>query len=211
MKAWLLRHGESASNAGLPVSGHGDVPLTALGHEQAAAAAEALHEAPDLLVDSPFLRARESADAIARRWPAARRETWPIQEVTYLSPARCRGSTTRTRQPLVDAYWLRCDPTHVDGPDAESFAAFLRRVQAFHHRLLDLDASFVVAVGHGQFFSAYRYALARGFEVTPAWMRDYRATETASPLRNGEFIRLQFAPGRNARQVVVETGVDQSV
>jgi broad specificity phosphatase PhoE len=95
--------------------------------------------------------------------------------------------------------------------DSESFAAFLHRVETFHRRLLDLDAAFVVAVGHGQFFSAYRYALARGFEATPAWMRDYRATETASPLRNGEFIRLQFAPGRDARQVVVDANVDQSV
>lgn len=211
MKVWLLRHGESASNAGLPASGHGDVPLTALGQEQAAAAAAQLREAPDLLVDSPFLRARTSADAIARCWPALRRETWPIQEVTYLSPARCRGTTTQTRQPLVDAYWHRCDPAYVDGPDSESFAAFLHRVETFHRRLLDLDAAFVVAVGHGQFFSAYRYALARGFEATPAWMRDYRATETASPLRNGEFIRLQFAPGRDARQVIVDANVDQSV
>jgi broad specificity phosphatase PhoE len=191
---WLLRHGESASNAGLPTNGHGDVPLTAAGEAQAAAAAERLPAAPDLLIDSPFLRARASADAIARRWPAVRRETWPIQEVTYLSPARCVGTTRHTRQPIVDAFWHRCDPDYVDGPDAESFAAFMARVAAFHRRLQAIDAAFVVAVGHGQFFAAYRHALVYGFAVTPAWMRDYRDAETASPLVNGEFVRLHRGP-----------------
>lgn len=189
---WLLRHGESTSNAGLPVNGHGEVPLTAIGEAQATAAAAQLPHAPDLLIDSPFLRARASADAIARRWPSVRRETWPIQEVTYLSPARCVGTTRHTRQPIVDAYWQRCDPDYVDGPDAESFATFMRRVEAFHRRLQTVDAAFVVAVGHGQFFAAYRHALARGFAVTPDWMRGYRDAETAAPLGNGEFVRLSL-------------------
>ena len=196
MKIWLLRHGESASNAGLPVNGHDEVPLTATGVAQATAAAARLRQAPDLLIDSPFLRARASADAVAQRWPSVRRETWPIQEVTYLSPARCVGTTRHTRQPIVDEFWRRCDPDYVDGPDAESFAAFMRRVETFHHRLQSTGAGFVVAVGHGQFFAAYRHALAHGFAATPAWMRGYRDAETAAPLGNGEFVRLRLAPGR---------------
>jgi broad specificity phosphatase PhoE len=190
LKTWLIRHGQSTSNAGLPTHGHSDVALTQLGFAQAREVASQVEQQPDLLVDSPFLRARATADAIQARWPNVSRATWPIQEVTYLSPARCIGSTVQTRQPLVDAYWGRCDPDYIDGVDAESFAQFMQRIRGFHARLLELNVDFLVVVGHGQFFAAYRFALANGFVATPDWMRRYRATESAHPLRNGEIVEL---------------------
>ena len=55
---WLIRHGESASNAGLPTTGNGEVPLTALGQRQARDVADRVQRQPDLLVVSSFLRAR---------------------------------------------------------------------------------------------------------------------------------------------------------
>ena len=58
---WLVRHGQSASNAGLPAVGHGEVPLTALGREQAREVARRVDRQPDLLIVSPFLRAQETA------------------------------------------------------------------------------------------------------------------------------------------------------
>ena len=76
------------------------------------AVARRVDRPPDLLIVSPFLRARATADPIQARWPATRCETWPIQELTYLSPARCRGTTAATRRPMVDAYWQRCDPDY---------------------------------------------------------------------------------------------------
>ena len=44
---WLVRHGQSASNAGLPAVGHGEVPLTALGREQAREVARRVDRQPD--------------------------------------------------------------------------------------------------------------------------------------------------------------------
>ena len=67
---WLVRHGQSATNAGLPTAGQDDVPLTELGLEQAAAVACRVDRAPDLLIVSPFLRARATAAPIQARWPA---------------------------------------------------------------------------------------------------------------------------------------------
>ena len=55
-------------------------------------------------------------------------EEWPIQEFTYLDPARCQNMTPAERAPMVRAYWELADPTHVDGAGAESFTAFLSRV-----------------------------------------------------------------------------------
>jgi broad specificity phosphatase PhoE len=91
---------------------------------------------------------------------------------------------------MIDAYWRRCDPQHVDGPDAESFSAFLDRLHDFHRRLLELDCSYVVVVGHGQFFRAYMMGLSEGFLATADWMARYRTVETAHPIGNGEIIEL---------------------
>ena len=124
---WLIRHGQSAANAGLPSVGQDDTPLTELGLEQAHAAARRVDRQPDLLVVSPFTRARATGEVIQARWPVTECETW------------------------------RCDPYYVDGPDAESFSAFVGRLRDFHARLLWLDRRYVVAVGHGQFFEPIRW------------------------------------------------------
>jgi broad specificity phosphatase PhoE len=187
---WLVRHGQSTSNAGLPAVGHGEVPLTALGEEQAHEVARRVERRPDLLIVSPFLRAQATAEPIRARWPSVPNETWPIQELTYLSPARCHGTTADARRPWVEDYWRRCDPDYLDGPDAESFRSFMGRLGDFHRRLLAVDGGFVIAVGHGQFFRAYMLARHGNFAGTAEWMKDYRSAETAQPMANGEVIEL---------------------
>lgn len=187
---WLVRHGQSASNAGLPATGAANVPLTELGRSQARALADRVGEPPDLLIVSPFIRSQATAAPIRERWPLAPCETWPIHELTYLSPARCVGTTKQTRQPWVDAYWQACDPDYLDGADAESFRAFVARLEAFHRRLRALDGESAIAVGHGQFFSGFLTGLRRGFEVSPDWMKDFRATEVARPMANCEIVEL---------------------
>lgn len=187
LTVWLVRHGESTANAGLPSLTHADVLLTDRGREQAAHVARAVDRRPDLLVTSPFLRARATAEPIAQRWPGVPQEVWPIEEFSYLSAERCRGSTVEMRRPWVRDYWERADPHAVDGPGAESFAQFMQRLQAFGDRLLR-QSGFVVAVGHGQFFRAFLWGESHGFEATPARMADYRAAEVARPMGNGEVI-----------------------
>ena len=171
--------------------------MTELGLAQACDLARRVERQPDLLIVSPFLRARATADPIRVRWPRAPCETWPIHELTYLSPARCVGTTAEMRRPWIDAYWRRCDPDHVDGPDAESFSAFMIRLSDFHQRLTALEGELVIAVGHGQFFRAYMIARAAGFVLTPEWMRNFRAAEIGQPMANCEVIELvqshQFA------------------
>ena len=187
---WLIRHGQSTSNAGLPAVEHGEAPLTALGQEQARALARRVDRQPDLLVVSPFLRARETAAPIRARWPSVTCATWPIGELTYLSPARCHGTTADKRRPWVEEYWRRCDLDYQDAQDAESFRSFMDRLDDFHRRLLALDGGFVITVGHGQFFRAYLMALIEGLSGTADWMRRYRLAETTQPMANCEVIEL---------------------
>ena len=187
---WLIRHGQSTSNADLPATEYGEVPLTALGHRQAREVADRVQRQPDLLIASSFLRTRATAEPIRARWPLTRFEIWPIHELTYLSPERCRGTTAETRRPWVDEYWRRCEPDYCDGPDAESFRSFVARLCDFHQRLLMLDDDFVVVVGHGQFFRAYLLGQSEGFAVAAEWMSAYRAAETARPMANCEIIEF---------------------
>jgi broad specificity phosphatase PhoE len=82
-RLWIVRHGESAGNvardeayaAGLAVIDIAhrdvDVPLSALGEQQAGAlgawfAAQPVKERPNVVLESPYLRARETGAIIAR-------------------------------------------------------------------------------------------------------------------------------------------------
>lgn len=189
---WLIRHGQSYSNAGLPAPfQHGEVALTPLGVRQAEAVATRVDRCPDLLVVSPYLRAAVSAEPIRLRWPAVKLETWPIHELTYLSPTLCSGTTVETRRPMAEAYWERSDPTYRHGPDAETFAEFMQRIGAFRQRLIALPGDFAIIVGHGQFFRAFLEGL-DGWEPTAEAMRRFRRTETSRPMANGEIV---VAPG----------------
>lgn len=207
---WLVRHGQSMSNAGLPTDGHAGIPLTALGRQQARELAAKVMCKPNLIVMSPFLRAQETAAPILARWPGAATETWEIGELTYLSPARCCGTTAQMRKPMVDNYWRACNPDFCDGPDAESFRTFMDRLRIFHQRLLCLEGAFAIMVGHGQFFSAYRLGLSMGLEASPEWMRHYREQETRSPLENCEIIALtRTAIERSPDQQPMQTNRSQ--
>ena len=66
------------------------------------------------------------------------------------------------RRPWVETYWDTSDPALVDGPGAESFAAFIQRVRATLSRLARLFCSSDITVamfGHGQFFQAMRWLI----------------------------------------------------
>ena len=79
---WIVRHGQSAGNVAADEADAAgsarinldmrdvDVPLSELGHEQAAALADwfaKLKEGPQVILNSPFLRACQTAQSIAER------------------------------------------------------------------------------------------------------------------------------------------------
>lgn len=191
MTLWLVRHGQSTVNAG--AQSDMDAPLTELGWQQARNVAAMVGKQPDLLITSPLLRTRQTAAPLLERWPGTAQETWPIQEFSYLSPARCAGTTAQTRRPWVANYWDSADPASVDGADAESFAAFIGRVQAFEQRLHQLAPGFVLVFGHGQFLRAFQMVLTQGLDASAGAMRQFRAQEVAQPVGNTEVLDLSAA------------------
>ncbi|MFC3914605.1 histidine phosphatase family protein [Pseudaeromonas sharmana] len=190
----LFRHGESAANAGLVTSQPAEIPLTPRGEQQAMALAHQLTFHPDLILCSPFLRARQTAAPCCARFPTVPLLTLPIQEFTYLAPARCAATDAATRRPLVDAYWQRADPRHVDGDGAESFVDLLNRVRQLLLELQQSDASEVALFGHGQFMQALRWHLHNAVPLhAEHWqperleaeqMRAFRRFDLAHPIAN---------------------------
>lgn len=150
-----IRHGESEANAGLPTPDAWTTPLTGAGHQQSLAVAGAIRQRPRLIVHSSMTRARQTADATLARWPLTPVEQWAVQEFTFLSGARYAETTQAEREEGVRAYWDRLDPHEVDGPGAESFAAFISRVDDTLTRLARVDQrpmdGPVVVFTHGRF------------------------------------------------------------
>lgn len=105
----LIRHAESAANAGLATTAPDSIQLTEKGQLQARAFADSITSAPDLIISSPFERAIATALPTAERFPNVLFELWPVEEFTYLSPNRFAGTTQADRKPHAESYWKNGD------------------------------------------------------------------------------------------------------
>jgi broad specificity phosphatase PhoE len=188
---WLIRHGESESNAGLPTSDTAKIALTPRGFSQAECIVAAFTRPPSLIVTSPYLRAIQSALPTIERFPQARLEEWPVHEYTYLSLASRHNTTLRGRKPMIDAYWERCDPQYVDGDGAESFVALVARAKQALERIKRLDDDFVVIFSHGLFMRTLLWVLlADPVEIDAAIMRRCRSFMSGFSAPNASVLKL---------------------
>jgi hypothetical protein len=79
------------------------IPLSETGKQQADVVAQSFDRSPDLIVTSPFLRARHTAVPTTERFPSVPVTHWPVEEFTYLGRLHGRRTTGLERRPLVDA------------------------------------------------------------------------------------------------------------
>jgi broad specificity phosphatase PhoE len=197
VRVWLIRHGQSESNAGLPSLDWRNIPLTELGRRQAERVAEVFADPPRLIVTSPFLRARQTAQPTSDRYPEAACAQWPVQEFSYLGPLG-RPSTAHERGPEVRAYWERADPQLAE-PGAESFAGLIGRVTSFLGRLGVQDDGPVAVFSHGIFMRAVAWYLLNSVPVPgPEDMRRFRTFTGLYPVPNCGVLELRFYPGESA-------------
>lgn len=181
----LIRHGESAANAGEASLDHATIPLTPKGFEQAHLMAQSFNNAPALIIASPFARTQATAKATAAAFPATPLETWPIHEFTYLEPARCANTTVAQRRDWVEAYWAKSDPTFTDGEGAESFCDFIIRAQSFLVQLAEHPAQDIAVFSHGQFINAVAWLIERKpQDIDGRAMADWREYEITNHVPN---------------------------
>lgn len=158
----VYRHAQSMANAGLATETPDGIPLTRLGIQQAKCIARSIKEPPTMFITSPYLRAVQTAVYVRERFPDVPSEEWPIQELAYLSPEACRGTTKDQRARAMKALWDMCDPRHKE-PGAESFAEFIGRVTTMITRLEaiadDQEQNNICVFGHGNFIRALAWCL----------------------------------------------------
>ncbi|MGE4537825.1 MAG: histidine phosphatase family protein [Desulfovibrio sp.] len=189
----LIRHGQSASNAGHVTDYPDTIPLTDLGHGQAALVASCFRRAPRLIVFSSFDRAVQTATPLCERFPETPVAVWPVQEFTYLAPRRYMGTTRQERGEAVAAYWKRLDPRWHDGDGAESFVNFWDRLEAFMERAAGTRGP-VVVFSHGQFLRGVLLRVLSGPLGAQEAMVRFRALRQAITWPNAAMAVLAFSP-----------------
>ena len=193
----LIRHAESAANAGLATTAPDSIPLTEKGQLQARTLADSITSAPDLIISSPFERAIATALPTAARFPHVSFEFWPVEEFTYLSPNRFAGTTLADRKPHAESYWENGDAAMIDGPGAESFDHLIGRVGAMLAKLADHDAQDILVFSHGQFIRAAAWQIKHGgHDRSYDLMREFRALDVREPFRNCSSYQLVFNDAR---------------
>ncbi|MNQ60165.1 bifunctional RNase H/acid phosphatase [compost metagenome] len=181
----LIRHGESAANAGEASRDHASIPLTMKGVEQAHLAAQSFNHAPALIVTSPFSRAQATAMSTVAAFPTTPFEIWPIHEFTYLEPARCANTTVAQRRDWVEEYWAKSDPAFTDGAGAESFFDFICRAQSFLAQLAKHPAEDIAVFSHGQFINSVAWLIDRKpLVIDGRAMADWREYEITNHVPN---------------------------
>lgn len=194
MTVYLIRHAQSEGNIGLRTTIHSDIRLSAEGEKQAEELAAKTDFCPQLIVMSPFLRARQTAMPLCRKYPAVPTEIWPVEEFTFLDADRCNNTTPEERRPWVEAYFKRNDPDYVDGKGAESFAMLLARAEDMLTRLRALPAeNTTLVITHGNFIRATMLLLTRSAPLLPAEILRLPVPENTSLTDITPFLRADGA------------------
>ena len=191
-KIFLIRHAESSANAGGRTTDPAKISLTEKGFEQARYLANTFDYQPDFVITSPYLRTKQTAQPLLERFKDIEKIEWDVQEFTYLSPAKCRNTTTQERRPLVNQYWERNDPFFTDGVGAESFADLLKRVENFLKQIKLYENKFIAVFSHGQFIRAIIWRILSGSaNISSFEMKQFRNFMNSFEIHNASTVQLQ--------------------
>jgi broad specificity phosphatase PhoE len=208
MLLYLVRHGETVYNAEGRIQGQSDAPLSALGHRQSAAVAEALAALPiEALYSSPLRRTRQTVEPIAARLEL------PVHDDRRLMELDAGRFTGRLRSELADVYpeelgrWLSGDEDFaIPGGEsrrqlAERGSAALRDVAAAGHGQ-------VVVVTHGGLLSATLRSLLHLAEPMPPFAFHNGSITRVAADGRGQFTLLAFNEIDHLRDVGPSRGGD---
>ncbi len=144
----LVRHGQTEMSVAGRFAGRGDIPLTSVGVQQAAAVADRLAgRGVDLVVSSPLSRAKDTAHAVADAAGAPLTVDDDLSETDFGAWEGLTFAAVMARWPAELAAWQGDSDTAP--PGGESFAAVASRVNRALDRLLaDRQGQTIVVVSH---------------------------------------------------------------
>jgi 2,3-bisphosphoglycerate-dependent phosphoglycerate mutase len=142
----FIRHGETDWNRQQRFQGQIDVPLNALGREQAARLAQRLAgEAPQLMVSSDLLRTRETSAPLAQAWAQAPQLDAGLREQHFGIFEGLDVPTIKAQHGALWQRWLEHDGDFAL-PGGESLRQFHQRVIAAVRALAEAHAGKQLAV-----------------------------------------------------------------
>jgi broad specificity phosphatase PhoE len=214
-RLWLVRHGQSQGNVARDAAheaGHAvidldtrdvDVPLSDLGHQQAAAtgrwfAALPEHERPEVLLASPYTRARQTAEAICEAGglaggakPTILDERLREREFGVFDGLTTRG--IRERYPEEAAHRAKMGKFYHRAPGGESWADVILRLRSALNTInLHYADKRVLVVAHQVVVLCLRYILE---ELTEAQIL---AIDKQAEILNCGIAAYDFIPNEQA-------------
>ena len=187
---WLIRHGESLSNAGKKTTHPGTSVLTQKGLLQARCIASYVKDKPDIIIHSAYTRAWQTAEPTIQKFPDSIVQEWPVQEFVYLSHVRYMETTKADRRVDVDLYWDECNPVRKDSADAESFAEFIDRVGMIAEKLTHNEGR-IMMFTHGHVIRAMLWRVLTGrLQKDKAAMAQYRSLRQALYIPNAAILKI---------------------
>ncbi|HEU4621317.1 MAG TPA: histidine phosphatase family protein [Burkholderiaceae bacterium] len=168
----LIRHGETAWNRERRLQGHTDVPLNDVGVAQADAMAAALDAwNVTALASSDLMRARQTADPIARRFSLKPMYDTAWRERHYGVFEGLTLDELPHRYPNEYAQWRARDIHAPSPPQGEYLNAFHQRIRrALDALAMRYTQAVVAVVTHGGVLdSVYRIATSTPLDIPRAW------------------------------------------
>lgn len=193
MRLLLIRHGESSGNAEARLQGHLDYPLSDRGRLESERLAERLAgDSIDVLLTSPLLRARETAEIVARQLGFTPAEHDALKERDVGEAAGLTRAEIIARFP--DFVRARTEGrTEMNIPGWESDAAFGQRVeQALSTMTNGHDGRTVAAVTHGGMIAQICRLVLKMPIVRPGPFMTSNAGITELEVQDGEFDTLRM-------------------
>lgn len=197
---WLIRHGESQSDAGQPTISPDLTQLTRRGNKQAEAILSAFLSSlrvPSLVVISKFKRTQQTAQPTIRYFRnACKEDKWPVHEFTYLSSKHSLCTSKQERYQQVQQFWNVCNPAYRDAEDAEldkgveSFEQFITRAYGVIEQLQFSKEDFIAVFTHGQFIQAIWWLL--DTRPTSLSKEAYRQFCAEHPIPNGAIVPIEI-------------------
>ena len=186
---YLIRHAQSAANAGGISLPDREISLSAEGARQAAELACRLPENRHVFV-SEMRRTHETAAPYCARH-GVRPEILPcLNEFSYLPFAAVQGLDAADRKPLAEAYWQRADPHFRAGSGADTFAEFDGRVSDFLHRAWTGLPHGSLLFGHGIWIALLAWRLSGNPAESGADMAAFRTFQSSLHIANTSLWRL---------------------
>ncbi|GAA8963854.1 hypothetical protein HpSP79_02110 [Helicobacter pylori] len=186
---YLIRHAQSAANAGGTSLPDREIPLSTAGTQQAAELVCRLPVNRRVFV-SEMRRTHETAAPYCARH-GIRPEILPcLNEFSYLPFTAVQGLDASARKPLAEAYWQRTDPHFRAGSGADTFAEFDGRVSDFLLNVWPILPHGSLLFGHGIWMALLAWRLSGNRAESGADMAAFRAFQSSLHVTNASVWRL---------------------